>query len=101
MSAVGLPLAFPAPAADKLRGAALDAAEADKKMRETAQEFESVFIAEMLKHTGLDKAITSDSGFGGDAFAGMLVQTYAEELSQKGGFGIAEQIYRQLKDQQS
>ncbi|MEZ5892651.1 MAG: rod-binding protein [Parvularculaceae bacterium] len=101
MSAASFPLAFPAPAADKLRGTALESAEREKEIRETAREFESVFIAEMLKHTGLDKALSSDSGFGGEAFTGMLVQTYADELSKKGGFGIAEQIYRQLKEQQS
>jgi Rod binding domain-containing protein len=31
----------------------------------------------------------------------MLVQTYAEELSKNGGFGLADQIYRKLKDHQS
>jgi len=55
----------------------------------------------MLKHTGLDKALAGDSGIGGEAFSSMLVQTYADELSKNGGFGLADQIYRQLKDHQS
>ncbi len=76
-------------------------AEKEARLRETAREFESVFIAEMLAHAGLDKALAQDSGYGGEAFSSMLVQTYADELSRKGGFGVAEQIYRQLKDHQS
>jgi Rod binding domain-containing protein len=29
----------------------------------------------------------------------MLVETYAEKLAEKGGFGLADQMYRQLKGQ--
>lgn len=68
-------------------------------LRKTAQEFESVFIAEMLSHAGFDKAIAQDSGFGGEAFSRMLVDAYADNLAKKGGFGLADQIYRQLKGQ--
>lgn len=75
--------------------------EKEESLRKTAQEFESVFIAEMLSHAGLDKAVAQSSGFGGEAFSRMLIDTYADKLTEKGGFGLADQIYRQLKGQLS
>ncbi len=85
--------------AGKIQDASQTTAEKEKKLRETAQEFEAVFIAEMLSHAGFDKAIAQDSGYGGEAFSRMLVENYAESLAEKGGFGLADQIYRQLKGQ--
>jgi Rod binding domain-containing protein len=99
--ALSLNPAIAARVGDALGADADKAATRDAQLRETAREFESVFIAEMLTHSGLDKAIAQDSGIGGEAFSSMLVQTYADELSKKGGFGLADQIYRQLKDHQS
>ncbi|GJL92825.1 rod-binding protein [Hyphococcus sp.] len=101
MDAASLSLAINAKTAERIRDVSGDAAVREEELRKSAQEFESVFIAEMMKHTGLDKALAGDSGFGGEAFSSMLVQTYAEELSKNGGFGLADQIYRQLKDHQS
>lgn len=87
------------PAAGKSGDATQTMAEKEEALRKTAQEFETVFISEMLSHAGFDKAIAQDSGFGGEAFSRMLVETYAENLAEKGGFGLADQIYRQLKGQ--
>ncbi|MCK5747421.1 MAG: rod-binding protein [Oricola sp.] len=87
------------PAAGKTGSAGETLAEKEEALHKTAQEFETVFIAEMLSHAGFDKAIAQDSGFGGEAFSRMLVETYAEDLAEKGGFGLADQIYRQLKGQ--
>ena len=101
MDAASLSLLANAAAPDRARESPDKAAQKDETLRKSAQEFETVFIAQMLTHAGLDKALASDSGYGGEAFSGMLVETYAEELSKKGGFGLAEQIYRQLKDQES
>ena len=98
MTIAGLPVVLSAPAADAARNASKAAADKDAELRKTAQEFEAVFIAEMLSHAGFEKAIAQDSGLGGEAFSRMLVETYAEKLSEKGGFGLADQIYRQLKD---
>lgn len=101
MSIANLSLALSTPASSQLRDAAQTTIDKDTALRETAKEFESVFIAEMLSHAGLDKALSSESGFGGEAFSQMLVETYAQELSEKGGFGLADKIYRQLKDHTS
>lgn len=101
MDLASLSLAINPATAERVSNAADDAAQREQKLRDSAQQFEAVFIAQMLSHTGLDKALAGDSGFGGEAFSSMLVQTYADELSKNGGFGLADQIYRQLKDRQS
>lgn len=98
MNAAALSLIVNAKTADQVRDAGETASEKEKTLRETAREFEAVFIKEMLTHAGLDKAIAGDSGYGGEAFSSMLVETYADELAKKGGFGLADQMYRQLKD---
>lgn len=99
MDAANLQIALNPTASGKAREAASSPSEKEEALRKTAEEFESVFIAEMLSHAGFDKAIAQDSGFGGEAFSRMLVETYAENLAKKGGFGLADQIYRQLKGQ--
>ena len=80
--------------AEQRQGAVKD----DAELRRAAKEFEAAFIAEMLTYAGFDKALSSRSGFGGEAFSRMLVESYATSISENGGFGIAEKIYRQLKD---
>ena len=101
MDIANLSLVLNPATADKVRDAAETRAEKEEALRQTAQEFESVFIAEMLSHAGFDKALSQDAGFGGEAFSRMLVETYAEDLAENGGFGLADQIYRQLKGQLS
>ena len=98
MNAASLSLVVNANTAEKVREANSAATKQDAALRKTAQEFEAVFIKEMLTHAGLDKAMASDSGIGGEAFSSMLVQTYAEGIAEKGGFGLADQVYRQLKE---
>jgi len=69
----------------------------DPILRQSAEKLEASFIAEMLKHAGFEKALSQESGFGGDVFSGFLVDIYAERLAENGGFGLADQIYAQLK----
>lgn len=61
-----------------------------------AQEFEAVFISQMLKFSGLDKALTLNGGEDVSAFAGFYIDQFADKISQKGGFGLAEKIYAQM-----
>lgn len=67
-----------------------------EQLMATAREFETVFVGQMLKYSGLTDALSGDSGHGGEAFSGMLTEQYAGELVEKGGFGLAEEIYQQL-----
>ena len=70
----------------------------DTELRRAAEEFEATFIAEMLTYAGFDKALSSRAGFGGEVFSRMLIDSYASEIAKGGSFGLADQIYNQLKD---
>lgn len=84
----------------KLEANALDAGNAhnEERIDKAAKSFEAVFINQMLKdmHTGIE----SDHMFGGgnaeETYRGLLYQTYADEISEAGGFGIAEHVRAQL-----
>ena len=52
----------------------------------------------MLKYTGLNA--TSDTfggGAGEEAFASLLTDEYARLLAERGGIGLAEQVFELLK----
>jgi len=72
--------------------------EIDERIMEKAREFEAVFVAQMLKYSGMGDALSSNSGFGGDAFSSMLLEQYAGKIVENGGFGLAERIYDQLRE---
>lgn len=66
-------------------------------MKSAAKEFEAVFLAEMLSHTSL--AETSDSfggGHGETAFKSLLNRQWADQLTERGGIGLANTIYQAL-----
>lgn len=66
-----------------------------QQMRELAKEFEAVFLAEMLKHSGLNKTSSEfGGGVGEDAFGSLLTTEYARALATQGGVGIAEHVFR-------
>jgi peptidoglycan hydrolase FlgJ len=70
--------------------------------RETAKAFESAFLTEMLKHTGLNKTSqTMGGGAGEDAFSSFLTEEYAKKLTESGGIGLAEQIFNAIKQKGS
>lgn len=75
----------------------LERAPRDAAIREQAEEFEAIFIAQMLKHSGFEKALSADSGFGGENYASLLLERYAAKIVDNGGFGLADKIYQQLK----
>ena len=69
------------------------------RLRAEAERFEAAFLAEMLRHSGLGRMPESFNGGAGEkAFAGSLVQEYANRIAATGTLGIAEQIYRTLLD---
>lgn len=72
--------------------------QADPDAFAAAQAFETAFLAEMLKHSGLNEMpATFGGGAGEEAFASFLTQEYAELMSEQGGIGIAEQVFETLK----
>lgn len=65
-----------------------------EKAEAAAQEFEAVFIAEMMKP--MFEGISTDGMFGGgkgeEIFRGILLQEYGNMLSQTGSIGLASQV---------
>ena len=69
----------------------------NRRLRAEAERFEAAFLAEMLRHSGLGRVPESFNGGAGEkAFAGSLVQEYANRIAATGTLGVAEQIYRAL-----
>lgn len=70
----------------------------DAGAMKAAKAFEASFLAEMLKTSGLN---AMPSGFGGgageEAFASFLTREYAQLMSERGGVGLAEQVFEALK----
>ncbi len=71
-------------------------------LMEKAKEFEAVFLNEMLQNmfTGLEDGGTYGSAEGSDAWKSMLINEYANNLSQSGGIGIAASVHSQLLELQ-
>ena len=76
--------------------------EAAPAMRRAAQEFESVFIGQLL--SGLTEGLGGGGLAGGgpvgggedDPFASMLRDEYGKMISRRGGIGIADAVLREL-----
>lgn len=84
---------LPAPAApDAERDSTREAA-----LRQVAQQFEAVFLAQMMQHAGAGKASQAfGGGAGEEAFRGHLVAEQAKLMAARGGVGLAEQLFEAL-----
>ena len=69
-----------------------------KRAEQAAEDFEAVFIGEMLKP--MFSMIEVNENFGGgkgeEIFRDMMVQEYGKMISRQGGIGIASQIKAEL-----
>ncbi len=69
-----------------------------EETREAAEEFESFFVAQMFEY--MFAGISTDGPFGGGhgekIFRSLLIQEYGKVIGGQGGFGIADQIEREL-----
>lgn len=66
-------------------------------MKEVARQFETLFLDMILK--SMRSATPSDSVFDSEAtqmFTGLLDHEYSRKLADKGGFGLADLLVRQL-----
>ena len=77
-----------------LSGAAKTADQAEK----AAQEFEAVFIGQML--SAMFEGVKTDGPFGGgpgeSIFRSLMVDHYAKTIAGQGGFGLADQVKREI-----
>lgn len=75
-------------------GHRLDPAQA----RRVAQDYESVFLSQVLKpmFNNTDAAAPFGGGFAEDMWRSMEVDEYGKAVARAGGIGIADAIYRQI-----
>jgi Rod binding domain-containing protein len=90
----GAPLPLPlatTPRAQSAPGAA-------DELRRAAEEFEAVFLSEMLApmFEGLDTEGLGGGGMGEQIFRPMLVERYAEAIARAGGVGVADSVVREM-----
>lgn len=66
------------------------------EIKAAAIAFEASFIAQMLTFSGLDKALTAGGGDDMAAFTSFYIQSFAEEIAENGGFGLADKFYNRM-----
>ena len=67
-----------------------------ESIREAAHDFEAAFITQMLTFSGLGKALTTGGGEIMSAFTGFYIESFAEQMTEAGGLGLAERFYTDL-----
>jgi Rod binding domain-containing protein len=69
-----------------------------QRIRQSAEEFESVFIAQMLRpmFSGLGAEAPFGGGVGEDIWRSMQVDEFAKAIMRSGGIGLSEAIGREM-----
>ena len=85
----------------KLRMKNLNLKDNDAKLKEAAQGFEAIFVTKLLNQ--MHSSTMNEGGFIGQSnsekmFKGMMFQEIGKEVAKTSSFGIADAIYKQLKD---
>ena len=74
-----------------------------EKIEHAAQDFEAVFLAEMMKP--MFEGISTEPPFGGgkgeEVFRSMLLQEYGKLVAQTGGVGLADHVKEQMIQMQN
>jgi len=69
-----------------------------EKLRKTAQEFEAVYLSQMLKP--MFEGIKASDPFGGghaeDMYRSLMVDEYGKAIAKSGGIGIADQVLSEM-----
>ncbi|MBA2881326.1 flagellar protein FlgJ [Desulfosalsimonas propionicica] len=68
-------------------------------LRAICQDFESILIQSMFKEMRktIPESELLDTGMASDLFDEMMDMEVARDMARKGGFGLADQLYRQLQ----
>ncbi|MBP2229145.1 Rod binding domain-containing protein [Azospirillum agricola] len=68
------------------------------QIRKSANEFENVFVSQMMGHMfeGIETDETFGGGRGEEMFRPMLIEQFSKQVTQRGGLGIASQVYQEL-----
>jgi peptidoglycan hydrolase FlgJ len=76
---------------------------AEQKTKKTADDFETMFLENMMSQVFPQEAAEGplgENGTGSQVYRGMLVNEYAKSVAKSGGIGISETIYRQMLQMQ-
>lgn len=69
-----------------------------EKIRKTAEEFEAVYLSQMLRP--MFDGIEVEAPFGGgqaeDMYRSLMVDEYGKSIAKSGGIGIADQVMREM-----
>ena len=93
--------------ASRVRAPAIaDSSPVDRKSKlfEQCRKFESIFVKMMLKEMrkSVDKSdALLSGGWAEDIYQDMLDDEYSKTMAKTAGFGLADQLYRQLDARQS
>lgn len=84
--------------AKRLAKAAASTATNSTAVEEAAQEFEAVFLSQMLQHMfkEVDFDPLSEDSASDDIYKSMLIDQYGKILSRAGGIGVAEHVKREM-----
>jgi len=96
-----LPARQPASLARRLEGATPEAVAEmeDLQKQKLAKDFESLLVTRLLNEVKASISASSfDEDAGSDQIHGMFWSFLAEDVSEKGGFGLWQEIYQNLKD---
>lgn len=78
-------------------GAVTGRSAVDPRLREVAEEFESVFLAQVLQTMKIGLAGPGPLGDGdNEAWTGMLQEEYGRLISKSGGIGVADALLREM-----
>ncbi|MGK5094905.1 rod-binding protein [Deltaproteobacteria bacterium TL4] len=85
--------------AQNLKSRKLDTATKESELKEVANEFEALFVNEMLKsmRDSIGDSGIMPKGDGEKMFESMLDGEYSRAAAKTGRFGLAASIYQQLK----
>lgn len=72
-----------------------------ERLRTVAEDFEAIFIKQMLesmRSTLNPENRLVDTGMAGEIYEDMLYDEYAQTMSKSGGFGLADMIVNQYRE---
>ncbi|MGB8274238.1 MAG: rod-binding protein [Alphaproteobacteria bacterium] len=69
-----------------------------EKARQTAQDFEAVFLSQMIEHmfTGIGTDGLFDGGHGEETFRSLMFDEFGKVLARAGGVGLADAVQREI-----
>jgi peptidoglycan hydrolase FlgJ len=70
----------------------------EEKAREAAQEFEAVFLTQILEtmYAGVEPDSLTGGGNAEKLFRSMINEKTAQSMAKNGGIGLADAVYRQI-----